>query len=780
VVTARGEVFTVPAKKGRVVRVAGDPAVRYRDAVYQADGKSIALLSTETGETEFWSFPANGVGKKEQWTHDGKVLRLGGVISPDGRWLAHWNKDLELWLYNVITKKDSLAARSTRGGFSDLAWSPDGQWLAYAQEAENSFRQLKVLNAHTGAVHDLTSDHYNSGSPAWSSDGKWLYFLSDRVLQTTVHSPWGARQPDPSFDRGVRIYELALRKDLRSPFTAPDELHPEGEKAKERKEAKKDDKKAANVFIEFEKLDERLREVPAPPRNYLDLAATDKRLCWLERDEEIPPKRALACVDIDAKAETSAESAKKGDNPYLVLGDVKDFEISQNRKKILVHKEDDFYLVDADATSKSLEGKALKEAKVDFSSWTMVVDPRAEMRQFFLDAWRLERDYFYDRGMHGVDWPGVRDRYLPLLDRFSDRRELDDVISQMVGELSALHTYVRVGDARRSTDKVALGALGARLRRDEDAGGFVVEHVYEHDPDQPSWAPPLARPDSRVEEGEVIVAIDGQRALDVSDERALLRGKGGKQVLLHVKKKQHDERDVLVVPVTASDEDEIRYRSWEYTRRTKVDATSSGRIGYVHLQAMGSSDIEQWAREFYPVYDRQGLVVDVRHNRGGNIDSWLLSKLMRKAWFYWQPRVGDPSWNMQYAFRGHMVVLCDESTASDGEAFAEGFRRLGLGKVIGTRTWGGEIWLSSSNNLADRGIATAAETGVYGPEGAWLIEGHGVEPDIVQDNLPHATFDGQDAQLDHAVRHLLDLIDKDPRPVPKPPPYPNKAFHYTE
>jgi len=213
-------------------------------------------------------------------------------------------------------------------------------------------------------------------------------------------------------------------------------------------------------------------------------------------------------------------------------------------------------------------------------------------------------------------------------------------------------------------------------------------------------------------------------------------------------------------------------------RRRKVEKDSQGHIGYVHLRAMGSGDIEQWAREFYPVFDRQGLIIDVRHNGGGNIDSWLLSKLQRQAWFYWQPRVGNPTWNMQYAFRGHMVVLCDRLTASDGEAFTEGFRRLALGKVIGVRTWGGEIWLSASNRLADSGIATAAETGVYGPEGKWLIEGHGVDPDIVVDDLPHATFEGSDAQLDAALKLLQEEIRKDPRPVPKAAPYPNKAFKY--
>jgi tricorn protease len=218
----------------------------------------------------------------------------------------------------------------------------------------------------------------------------------------------------------------------------------------------------------------------------------------------------------------------------------------------------------------------------------------------------------------------------------------------------------------------------------------------------------------------------------------------------------------------------------EYSRRLKVESNSQGHIGYVHLRAMTSNDMDQWEREFYPVFDRQGLIIDVRHNGGGNIDSWILAKLLRKAWFYWQPRIGRPVWNMQYAFRGHIVVLCDQDTGSDGEAFTEGIRQLGLGKIVGVRTWGGEIWLTFSNFLADHGIASAAEMGVYDPDGKWLIEGHGVDPDMVVDNPPHATFAGSDAQLDAALRYLQEEIRKDPRPVPQHPPYPNKAFKYEQ
>ena len=193
---------------------------------------------------------------------------------------------------------------------------------------------------------------------------------------------------------------------------------------------------------------------------------------------------------------------------------------------------------------------------------------------------------------------------------------------------------------------------------------------------------------------------------------------------------------------------------------------------------MGGGNYSEWVRNYFPVFNRKGLIIDVRHNRGGNIDSWILEKLLRKAWFYWQGRIGKPYWNMQYAFRGHMVVLCNEFTASDGEAFSEGFRRLGLGKIIGTRTWGGEIWLSFNNRLVDKGIASAAQTGVYGPEGNWLIEGHGVDPDIIVDNLPHETYNGKDTQLEAAIKYLQEKIIKEPVDVPAPPPFPDKSFDY--
>ena len=763
VFTARGEVFTIPTEEdagGRIVKVAGDSSIRFRDARYLPDGKNILVLSTKTGEAEFWKYGANGLGAPEQWTTGATNLRFEGVPSPDGHWIANNDKDDELWIFDTQTKQNKLIAKSINGGFGDFAWSPDSQWLAYVEGAANQYDQIKLLRVSTGETHTITSDYYYSENPAWSVDGKWLYFLSDRELTTTIETPWGPRQPEPHFDRSDKIYQLALMPGVRSPFEPVDELHPEQSTKSGKEKASK-----PTVSIDFEGLSDRLSEVPVPPGNYSSLEAGENQLCWLSRDDDAEPKNALECFGI----------GNSGEKPATILPDVRRFEISMNRKKMLVREGNNFYILDVAA--KPADPRELAKNKIDMSHWQLMTNPREEFRSEFIDAWRLERDYFYDRHMNGVNWTEMRERYLPLVDRVSDRDELNDLLSQMVSELSALHTFVRGGDNREPKDDIQLAYLGAVLRRDEKAGGFIVQHVYQHDPDLPNEAPPFARPESEVKEGEVIVSVDGLGALTAPDIAELLRGKAGRKILLQVKSTDGNVREVLATPVSAREDRNLRYSEWEYSRRVLVDKASHGTIGYVHLRAMGSQDIEKWARDYYPVFNRQGLIIDVRHNNGGSIDSWLLGKLLRKTWFYWQPRVGHPIWNMQYAFRGHIVVLCDQQTISDGEAFTEGFKRLSLGKVIGMRTWGGEIWLSPNNPVVDNGIATAAQLGVYGPEGKWLIEGHGTEPDIVVDNLPHATFEGKDAQIDKALEVLEEEIRQDPRPVPPHPPYPDKSFH---
>ncbi len=758
--TARGRVFVAPRRAGRLVEASRAEGVRYRNARFLPGGKELLALSDQSGEVELWRLPANGVGKAAAMTTGGEVLRGLVLPSPDGKHVAHTDKNHRLHLHEVAAKKDRLVEENPVDEPRQLAWSPDGAWLAYVSSAANGFAQVKLYDLTAGKSTAVTSDRYESFSPAWSADGKWLYFLSDRNLRSLVPSPWGNYQPEPFLDRKTRIYGLALMRGQRWPFQPPDELHPDEPKKDDRKKEKAE---AVKVKVELAGIQARLWQVPVPAGNYRDLSVNDKGLFWLSSAtgsrKSALQSSAIARQDVEVKT---------------VADDVAGYELSGDGKRLLVRREEHLYVVDATPGAATLG----KKAEVDLSGWTLSVVPREEWRQMFDEAWRLERDYFYDRGMHGVDWKAVRKKYRPLVDRVHSRAELSDLIAQMVSELSALHIFVRGGDVREVPDRVTLGSLGAVLQRDPAAGGYVVRHVYQSDPDEPERASPLARPVSgaRVRAGDVIEMVNGVETLSVADVGLLLRNKAGKQVLLRVKRATGKGRDVIVRPLTTQAAADLRYHEWEYTRRLRTEKLGKGEIGYVHLRAMGGGNFTEWAKGYYPVFTRAGLIVDVRDNRGGNIDSWIISRLLRKPWFYWNQRVGQaPRWNMQYAFRGHVVVLVNEHTASDGEAFAEGIKRLKLGKVIGTRTWGGEIWLTSSNFLVDRGIATAAEFGVYGPEGAWLIEGHGVEPDVVVDNLPHATFKGSDAQLEAAVAYLQKRIKEQPVPPIRVPAFPHKA-----
>lgn len=801
-ITARGRMYVAPTKQGRFVEVPQREGVRHREARFMPDGKTLLTLSDASDEVELWTYPANGVGEPIQLTSDGRKLRWEALPSPDGKLIAHHDKNLTLWIYDVEKKTNTKIDENPIDNFEGLAWSPDSQWLAYTTYAFNMNRQVKAHRVSDGQRATLTTDRYDSFSPAWSTDGKWMYVLSDRHLDSKVSSPWGTMQPEPYWDKRTKVYQIALKAGVRSPFAPMDELEaakkkdeadekkkdekPDSEKADAAKakapeaanaepskddkaqDRKPDDKKDKKVKVEIDvaDLERRIQDVPIPPGNYTGLMLNDKALFWISRDSG-DGKASLQGMEIT------------NDKPEVktVLTDIRGAEMSGDGRKFLVQKGDALHVIDAKAASADTSKSA-----VDLSGWTMSISPREEWRQIFREAWRLERDYFYDTNMHGVDWKGSYERYLPLVDRVATRAELSDVIAQMVSDLSALHIFVRGGDTRSGDDSVMAASLGAVLERDEKAGGYRVVHVYKHDPDEPDQASPLAKPGVEVVEGDVITMINGVATLSVPDIAVLLRQKAGKQVLAHVKvgapgEGKAAERDVIVTPISGGRASDLRYDEWEYTRRLRVDEQGQGELGYVHLRAMGEENMAEWVKNYFPVFTRKGLIIDVRHNRGGNIDSWILNRLLRKAWMYWNQHAGRaPLWNMQYAFRGHMVVLCNERTASDGEAFAEGFKRLGLGKVIGKRTWGGEIWLSSSNFLVDRGIATAAEMGVFGPEGDWLIEGWGVEPDIVVDNLPHATFKGEDTQLDAAIKHLRQLIKEKPVELPPVPTLPDKSF----
>ncbi|HEY1797426.1 MAG TPA: S41 family peptidase [Stellaceae bacterium] len=811
-VTARGRIALMGVGPLRRVDIATPPADRAGTAVVSPDGKWVYTIVTPAGSAtgsdtaapQIWRFPADGSGDGKPLTSGDAGYRWGLWLSPDGKSLANAAIDGKLYLLDLDKGENQPIDTAPGANLDGVVWSPDSRYLAIVRPDSPVDRdQIFLYEPGTRAKARLTSDRYMSGWPAFTPDGKWLYFLSDRHFESSNTSPWGDRNLGPYFDRRTRIYALALQEGLRFPFRPKDELappdkgknadHPGDDKAADDKTA---DDKAAKPHADKDKpkpvdwtgLADRLYEVPVSPGNYRGLQTDGKLLYYLDEFGH-EGRGSLKTLKID----------DRGDDPEDFLGNIRQFALSADRKKLFIRRwaaggrVGDMYIVPAGAKAPERLGNAPteigKEADkigrttgdfsklldqvdkflVRASDWTIVVDPKAEWRQMFGDAWRLHRDFFYDRSMLGVDWLKLREKYRPLVDRIASRAELNDVLAQMMAELHTLHAQIRPGDVRVAEDGGKPAFLGAVLT--PEAGGARITHIYRSDPELPDQRGPLAITAVDAREGDLITAVNGQPVSGAHDIAELLVGRAGQQVLLTLKRRDGTapEREVktVVKPVDGSRNWSLRYSDWEEGRRAKVAAASGGRIGYLHLRAMGSDDIADFAREFYAQYDRQALIIDVRRNNGGNIDSWVIEKLLRRAWAFWKPRYGDfREHNMQQAFRGHLAVLIDERTYSDGETFSAGIKALGIAPLIGARTAGAGVWLRENDtSLADRGIARTAEYPQFSiATGEILVENKGVDPDIPVDNPPHATFEGEDAQLDTAIRVLLDKLKTEPVP----------------
>ncbi|MEP7154206.1 MAG: S41 family peptidase [Betaproteobacteria bacterium] len=825
VLTARGQAFVAPVGVGRRVEATRVSDVRIRSAAFSADGKSILAFGDRSGEMELWRYPANGVGEGKQLTKNATVLRQRFWPSPDGKWIAHVDKDRRLYLLNPANGEEREIDRAAFGLHDDVQWSSDSRWIVLEKGTRSGFQSLTLMDVAGRNKTALTSERYHAHDAAFSPDGKWLYFMSDRHLQSVVGSPWGPRNPEPFFDRQTKIYALALDTAARWPFLPKDELqradpekkpdtvktievekktvpekkpatdkkpeqaqppkpaepgepvHPKGDSVTEATADVKSDSKpgsgspgaapasATAVNIRLEGLTTRLYEVPVPPGNYNQLTTDGKRLYFLVADSTSDQKKSLRSVAIEAP------------NPAppaidLFFDDVRSYQLSQDRKKILIRRANDLWVFDAGKSPPPPADQG--KFAVNLRDWTFPVDPREEWKQMFVDAWRMHRDYFYDKNMQGADWKKVRSHYEPLVARVTERSELNDVLGQMTAEAAALHSQVGASDVRKGADAIDVAGLAADMVMTDT--GFRVTRLYQGDPELLDERGPLAKSEVAIVPGETITAVNGVPAKSARAIGELLRNQVGKQVLLAVTSANGRSRDVIVTPVTTRRDRELRYLAWERDRQAMVDKGGNNRIGYVHLQAMGATDIARWAREFYPVIQRDGLIIDLRNNRGGNIDSWIIEKLQRRTWQFWQSRDTDePFTNQQAVFRGHTVALIDANTYSDGETMAQGLRRLGIAPLIGMTTAGAGIWLSDQNTLRDNGIARVAEFGSFvddGKERAWITEGIGVAPDMEVDNLPHATFNGGDAQLEAAIRYLSEKIAKEPVRAPVVPAFP--------
>ncbi len=747
VLTVRGKVQVVSRSPKRTVELPLPDHARARSAVLSPSGQWVYLLSDQSGELQIWRYAADGSDHGKQLTQDKVGFRWQLSLSPDGRYLAHDDKAGRLFILDTQSGKNSEIYQQGFGlsPYTALVWQPDSAALAFVTETDGIGRsQLGLYSVKEQSSHLLTSADYNSYSPAFSPDNQWLYFLSERQLQAKPGAPWGDRNMGPAFDKRALVFAYALSTDQQFPFDAESELT----------KALEGDPKPLAVS----QLGQNLWQVPVAAGNYQKLQVAEKQLYLLSAAETPGQAGVVHSLSIEPRSKQLKGYASA----------VQDLQVSADGKNIALWYQtapgqNRFFL--GAATAKAPEGD-------DAEPWALEklvvkLQPKAEWQQMYQDAWLMHREFLFDPAMRGKDWTAMKQHYQPLLERVRDRFELDDLLAQLIGELSVLHSQVRGGDYAKAQEQSLAASLGGQWRETDQ--GLVLQTLYQTDPDLPWLQSPLASGAAPLQNGDLLKAVNHHPVQTQLQLQQLLQQQQGQQVLLSLQRDGKNWQKV-VVPQSPEQEQQWRYQHWVTQNKALVAKQSQGRFGYMHLYAMGPNDLAQFARDFYAQVDKEGLIIDVRRNRGGNIDSWVIEKLLRRVWAFWQPQQGKAYTNMQQSFRGRLVVLTDPLTYSDGETFAAGVKALGLGPVIGQQTSGAGVWLSGRNLLADFGVARVAETAQFDAAGRWIIEGRGVSPDIQVENLPFASFAGQDAQLSRAIAQLHTELEKSPVPALKAEP----------
>ncbi len=764
-VTARGRAARAAAGERRRVELAIPMDARAREVVEGPEGEHMFMVLDQGDRGDLYRMPADGSGEPVAITNGYDAHIWSFAVAPDGESIIVWDKQARLQRVDVATGRPTLLASNDTGSdtpFGGVTFSPDGTWIAYSETSRlngANTSDIYVQNVATGERVMATSGKYNDYAPAFAHDGSWLYFISDRNFDPTPGSPWGDRNMGVAFpDRG-ELYALQLDPEAEFRFTEQNELTQTGDEEENGGASGGDDEEeaaeeaTANVVLVG--LAERLYKLPVEAGVGGGLLAAENFLyTWRgnnlvsikidrrDAEEKVFAEGVLA-ADLSADRETAIVVTGSGSAPVLSL----------------VPAADD--MPDDPAPH-----------RVRFNDWRLTIDPVAEWHQMFVDAWRLHRDFAYDPALRGVDWNAVRARTEPLLDRIGHRAELNTILGLMASPLGILHSQVRAGDLPSDSENSAMAFLGATYT--QVAGGLRIDSIYQSEADLVAQRPPLRRPGVDVRVGDVIQRVDGRPVTSLADLRMALATKAGQQVRLDLMRGR-TATSAIVEPMTWGGARTASYNDFVEGNRASVDAMSDGNIGYLHLRSMGSGDIATFARDYFAQLDRDGLIIDVRNNNGGNIDSIIISMLTREPWAFWTDPDGSgvPTTNMQNAYRGHVVVLIDERTYSDGETFAAGIKSLGVAPLVGTRTAGAGIWLSDRNRLVDNGAVRVAEYAQYSIDGAWIVEGNGVAPDYEVENLPHARFNGQDAQLQAGIALLQQQIAAEPItplvPQPLPP-----------
>jgi len=765
VVIARGDVFTVPAKDGATRNLTDTSGVHERDAAWSPDGKWITYLSDETGENELFIRSQDGHAKPIQITSGADTYYYAPTWSPDSKKLLWSDYRQRLRFVDVETKAVTEIDRATAGEITKYTWSPDSKWVAYARPEDASLGKIWLYSFDAKKRLEVTDGWYAADLPAFSDDGKYLFFASSRDFKPLL----GDTEFEHVYHDMQRIYLVTLAKATPSPFApksdeveiSSDEKKSE-DKPADKKDGKDDDKKTLVVKVDEDGLKDRVVGLPITPANYGPIRAVDGKVFYLRQsddtdDEDIEnpaaAKGTLCVYDLKERKETE-------------LGEVGGFEITADGKKMLVQSGDDFGLIDL--PSAKIE---LKDNKLDFSSLEMHLDRHAEWTQIYNECWRQMRDYFYSPIMNGADWPAMRAKYAALLPYVQHRNDLTYLTGELIGEINSGHTYVGAGD-RPDVPRIKMGLLGAELSRDPATRAYRIDKILRGENWQDKTRSPLTEIGVDVKEGDYLLAINGTPVSQVPNLYQLLIGTAGRQVVLRVNSKPSDDgaRNITVVPI--ANEAPLYYYTWVQHNIDYVNQKTGGKVGYVHLPDMGFDGLNEFTKHFFPQLRKKALIIDIRSNGGGFVSPMIIERLRRELTMIETTRYGTPEPDPDDMIVGPKVTLMDEFSASDGDIFPYRFKTLGLGKLIGKRTWGGVVGIRETLPLVDGGFLNRPEFAPYSKDGHWIIEGHGVDPDIVVDNDPAREFRGEDQQLDKAIEVILDELKTQEVNLPPVPPYP--------
>ncbi len=785
-VTARGDIFTAPAKNGPTRNLSQTSGVHERGAAWSPDGKWIAYVSDATGETELYIRPQDGSGSPTQLTNGADTYYYNPSWSPDSRKLAWSDRKQRLRSVDIETKVVTLVAENPDVPIRDFKWSPDSKWIAWTRSTRSHISQIMLSNLTDGSALEATDAWFDANSPEFSSDGKWLAFASSRDFNPV----YSATEWNHAYMNMERVYLLALAKSTLSPFAPRSDevaIATQGEKPAAESSAKSNADKSSNgktpadggegrkdppaLVIDVDGLKQRVIGLPVQPSNYGSIRIVGDKV-YYRRVPSGPVTGGGGGEGFGAGSRSRGVVAMYNlkDRKETELGNADVFAISRNEKKMLLRVGQDWSLIDTPSGKWDLK----PDNRIDFSGLEVKLDRHAEWSQIFNESWRQMRDFFYAPNMHGVDWSAQREKYGALLPYVSTRNDLTYIIGEMISELHVGHAYVGGGD-RTEAPRKPTGLLGAQISRDGESRAYRIDHILPGENWQTSTRSPLTEMGVNVNEGDYILAVNGQPTREMSNLYAALTGTVGKQVVLRVNELPSDEgaRDVTVVPI--ADEAPLYYESWVQKNIAQATERSNGKVGYLHIPDMGVEGLNEFVRRFYPQLRREALIVDVRGNGGGNVSPMIAERLNRELVMINISRNGSPSPNPPDQLVGPKVTLMNEYSASDGDIFPFRFRSMGIGKLIGKRSWGGVVGISGSLPFVDNGTLMRPEFAPYSKDGkTWIIEGHGVDPDIVVDNDPAREFKGEDQQLDKAIDVILEELRSKPQALPQPPPFPVK------